>query len=284
MRLDHNGAALSGGNLHSGRGVPGHACCGRSSTTAPPAEPGGGISALGRLTVTGSTIDSNTSSDRGGNIAASRPVPRRPQQHGLSGDRAVRRREPLRRRSRGQPVHRELDPGRRQGRRRRLGRRDPGPRGQPANRGLDDREEPGPDPRRRRQRAPQRVGQPLRQHRRREPGEVRRRALRRSGRHDPRARHAARPEPVAPAAPHPTASGTCAASATTSFARGCAFNRNSDIRTARPGIGAFALNGAETKTFSIRRNSPAVDAGSARCTPRDQRNRPRRRAVRHRRL
>ena len=53
--------------------------------------------------------------------------------------------------------------------------------------------------------------------------------------------------------------------------------RRSDIRTSRPRLGRFALHGAETKTYSLRRGSPAIDAGSSRCPARDQRNRPRRR-------
>jgi hypothetical protein len=61
------------------------------------------------------------------------------------------------------------------------------------------------------------------------------------------------------------------------FQRRCKFNRNSDIRTRRPRLGSFALHGAETKTFAIRSSSPAVDAGSNRCAHRDQRNRPSRR-------
>ena len=54
--------------------------------------------------------------------------------------------------------------------------------------------------------------------------------------------------------------------------------RRSDIRTSRPRLGRFALHGAATRTFSLRRSSPAVDAGSRRCPARDQRNRSRRRA------
>ena len=61
------------------------------------------------------------------------------------------------------------------------------------------------------------------------------------------------------------------------FQRRCAFNRNTDVRTSRPGLGTFALHGATTRTFAIHPTSPAVDAGSRRCSPRDQRNRGSRR-------
>jgi hypothetical protein len=61
------------------------------------------------------------------------------------------------------------------------------------------------------------------------------------------------------------------------FKRSCRFRRRTDIRTARPGLGRFALHGADTRTFAIRPRSPAVDAGSNQCPPRDQRDRRRRR-------
>lgn len=56
-----------------------------------------------------------------------------------------------------------------------------------------------------------------------------------------------------------------------------ATRRRTDIRTSRPRLGGLAFHGARTRSFALRRDSPAIDAGSNRCPARDQRNRPRRR-------
>ena len=276
MRLDHNSAALSGGSLHAGAGFPVTLLRTRFDNGTASGGPGGGISALGRLTVTGSTINKNTSSDRGGNIAATGPFLSIRNSTvsagtarsgggnlfigGVVGNRSIE--------------NSTLDSG-----------RVPGGGSGGAIQVFEG--------------SLRIVDSTI----------ARNRTLRRGGGISAllnatvnvfdstvagnRARFGAglyggqggtiqvRDTLLARNLSTAGAAFDCLEDVRSLghnvFTRRCAFNRNSDVRTARPGLGRFALNGAETKTFAIRRTSPAVDDGSARCTPRDQRNRPRRR-------
>jgi len=275
VRLDHNSAALSGGSVFSGTGFAVFVLRSLIDTGAA-GRSGGGISALGRLTVTNSTIDSNASSDRGGNISATGPfldLSRSTVSSGTAragggnllvggvvGNRSIERTT--------------LDGGR-------VGSGASGGAIQVVEASL------------------RIVDSTI----------AKNRALARGGGVSAlfnasvsladstvagnRARFGAGlyggqggtisvrstllARNFAPSGAATDCFEDVRSLGYNLFRRGCAFNRNSDIRTDQPGLGPLALNGAETKTFALRRASPAIDAGSPRCTPRDQRNRPRRR-------
>ena len=276
MRLDHNSAFLSGGNLFSAPGFPVFVL--RSLIDSGNAGgAGGGISALGRLTITSSTIDSNTSSDRGGNIAATGPfldvdastiVAGSAQSgggnlyvSGLAGNRLIERTT--------------IDAGR-------VGGGGSGAGVQVSGVGL------------------RIVDSTIARNRTSTRGGGVSALLGAAVRVSDstvagnRARFGAglfggqggvirvRDTLLARNLSTSGAPADCLENVRSLghnvFQRRCRFNRRSDVRTARPGVGTFALHGAATRTYSIRSISPAVDAGSSRCTPRDQRNR---RARRH---
>ena len=276
MRLDHNSAVLSGGNLFTGAGFPVFVL--RSLIdTGNAGGPGGGISSLGRLTITGSKVDSNTSADRGGNIAASGPfldVDASTVASGVAqagggnlfvsggaGNRLIERTT--------------IDAGR-------VGGGASGGGIQALEVGL--RVVNSTIARNRTQARGGGVSALLGAAIRLSDSTVAgNRASFGAGLYGGQG-GVIRVHDTLLARNMSTNGGAsdCFLNVRSLghnvFERRCRFRRKSDTRTARPGIGTFALHGAQTKTFSIRPRSPAVDAGSARCSPRDQRNRPARRA------
>jgi hypothetical protein len=276
VRLDHNSAALSGGSLFAGPAFTVTAVRSFLDNSSASGGPGGGISALGRLTVVGSTFRANTSSDRGGNVAASGPFLSVRNSTlsagsarsgggnlfvgGVVGNRSVEASTLERGRvsGRGSGGAVQITEGNLRIVDSTLAKNKALPRGGGVSALLNARVtvfDSTVAGNRARFGAGIHGGQG---------GTV-------------RVRDTLLAQNRSTTGAASDCSGDVRSLGHNVFERRCSFNRRSDIRTARPRVGRFALHGAATKTFEILRYSPAVDAGSARCTPRDQRNRLRRR-------